>query len=453
MHLRLRLTLLYASLLGGILLLFGVLVYLLVSVLLLEQVDKTLRVTTSQILANSRVSAVGQVEVVTFPSLELTSNVYVQLWDKRGQLRTASPGIRDITQPLAPQSLNAPRPVFDTVHINQTHVRVFTVPLEVDGRPVGVLQAATPLSLVDSVRNTLLSTLMALALVSIFLAALASWLSLRRALAPLETATLTAQQITRADDLSRRVFYEGPPDDEIGALISAFNRSLERLEALFTSQQRFLADISHELRTPLTVIKGSADLIRKFGPDPESLDSIRDEADRLTRMVSELLLIAQAESGKLTLNLGPVEVDSLLLEVFQQMRVLAGEKIHLRLKDLDPLTIAADRDRIKQVLINLVSNAIHYTPAGGEVTLSMERLGENALRLLVSDTGPGIPAADLPHIFERFYRAEKARTRSRASGFGLGLSIAYWIVEAHQGKLEVESQEGAGTTFLITLPL
>lgn len=451
MPLRARLTLLYTSLLGGILLIFGVLVYVLVSALLLDQVDRTLRATAQNIIKNSRVSAVGELDIIRLPSLELTSNVSVQLWDRQGNLRVTSPGIRDLTQPLAKTSMETTLPVFSDNTLQNTHLRVFTVPLEVGERRIGILQAATPLTLADSVRNTLLLTLLGLALISMFLAAVASWVSLGQALSPLETATETAEQITRADDLSRRILYEGPPGDEIGTLIRAFNRSLERLESLFTSQQRFLADVSHELRTPLTVIKGNVDLIRKLGPDAESLDSIRDEADRLTRMVGELLLIAQAESGKLTLNLSSVEVDSLLLEVFQQMRVLAGSKIALQLTDITPLIVPADRDRLKQVLINLVSNAIHYTPEGGQVTLSMSGSAE-AVRIQICDTGPGIPSADLPHIFDRFYRGEKARTRSKTSGFGLGLSIAYWIVEAHKGKLEVESREGQGTTFTISLP-
>lgn len=451
MPLRLRLTLLYTSLLGGILLIFGVLVYVLVSALLLDQVDRTLRATAQNIIKNSRVSAVGELDIIRLPSLELTSNVSVQLWDRAGTLRVTSPGIRELTQPLAKTSMATTLPIFSDNTLQDTHLRVFTVPLEVGERRIGVLQAATPLTLVDSVRATLLLTLLGLALVSMFLAAVASWVSLGQALSPLETATETAEQITHADDLSRRILYEGPPGDEIGTLIRAFNRSLERLESLFTSQQRFLADVSHELRTPLTVIKGNVDLIRKLGPDAESLDSIRDEADRLTRMVGELLLIAQAESGKLTLNLSAVELDSLLLEVFQQMRVLAGSKIALKLTEITPLTIPADRDRLKQVLINLLSNAIHYTPPGGQVTLSMSSAAQ-AVRIQIRDTGPGIPAADLPHIFDRFYRGEKARTRSKSSGFGLGLSIAYWIVEAHKGKLEVESRPGQGTTFTIGLP-
>ena len=198
-------------------------------------------------------------------------------------------------------------------------------------------------------------------------------------------------------------------------LVVSFNPTLERLESLFTAQKRFLADVSHELRTPLTVIKGNVDLMRRMkAADEESLSSIDQEAGRLTRLVGGLLMLAQAESGKLTLNFAPVELDLLLTEVFTEMRVLAGSKVHVHLNDIDQVMVNGDRDRLKQVLLNLVANAILYTPPGGDIFLSISKLGDQA-RIIVRDTGPGIPAEDLPHIFDRFYRAEKSRTRSKTS--------------------------------------
>ncbi len=165
-----------------------------------------------------------------------------------------------------------------------------------------------------------------------------------------------------------------------------------------------------------------------------------------------MLLITQAESGKLTLNMRPVQLDTLVVEVFQEMRVLAGSKVHVHLKEIDQLEVNGDRDRLKQLLLNLSANAIQYTPPGGDVYISLARVGDQA-RMVVRDTGPGIPQEDMPHIFERFYRAEKSRTRSRSGGFGLGLSISQWIVERHNGRIEVESRDGKGTAFVIWLPL
>jgi signal transduction histidine kinase len=248
----------------------------------------------------------------------------------------------------------------------------------------------------------------------------------------------------------------GNESEEVAQLITAFNETLSRLEGLFTSQRRFIADVSHELRTPLTVIKGEVSLMRRIGQvDEESLTSVEGEVDRLTRLVGDLLILAQAESGRLPMDMRPVELDTILLEVFQQMRTLAGDKLQLHIAEIDQVQVTGDRDRLKQVLVNLISNAIQYTPAGGGVTLSLQKNNEQA-RLIVRDTGPGIPAQDLPHIFERFYRGERSRKRaagSQTSGFGLGLSIAYWIVRNHGGSIEVDSHEGQGTTFCIWLPL
>jgi signal transduction histidine kinase len=194
--------------------------------------------------------------------------------------------------------------------------------------------------------------------------------------------------------------------------------------------------------------------MRKLGcTDEESLDSVEEEVDRLTRMVGDLLLLARAESGKLPLNRVEVELDTLLLEVLQQSQVLAQDKLDLRLGEIDQVLVCGDRDRLKQVLINLISNAVKYTPAGGEVIATLSKNGDQA-KVTIQDNGPGIPADELPHIFERFYRIEKSRTRSAdGKGFGLGLSIAYWIIKHHEGEIEVDSVEGEGTIFSIWLPL
>ena len=272
-------------------------------------------------------------------------------------------------------------------------------------------------------------------------------------LAPLATATQIATTITKADDLSRRIPMNVPPETEIGQLISAFNDTLSRLESLFTTQRRFVADVSHELRTPLTVIKGEVGLMKKIREiDEDSLNSIEAEVDRLTRLVGNLLLLAQAESGRLPLDLKPFELDTVMLEVFQQVKTLAGDKVNLQITGIDQVSMIGDRDRIKQVLLNLLGNAIQYTPPGGLVSVSLDRVEERA-RIIVSDTGPGIPVEDLTHIFERFYRGEKSRSRSMGSGFGLGLSIAYWIVRNHGGSIDVSSSVGQGTSFCVWLPL
>jgi signal transduction histidine kinase len=360
-----------------------------------------------------------------------------------------------LNRPLDEAGIDVAIPVSRNIVIdNQTRLRVLSVPLTLSGRSIGVLQTAISLSVVDATQRILLLVLAVGAALSMAAAGLAGWFSTNQALKPLEVVTQTALQITRADDLSRRIPYSGPPDDEVGQLIHAFNQTLERLENLFNTQRRFLADVGHELRTPLTVIKGNIDLIRRMDRvDEESLDGIESEVGRLTRMVGDLLLLAQAESGKLTMARQVVELDTLLLESMQAMKVLARDRLTLKLGEIDQVLVCGDPDRLKQVMVNLISNAIKYTPRDGEVIVGLGK-AETRARLTVSDNGPGIPTEDLPHIFERFYRGEKSRTRSKdGKGFGLGLSIAYWIVRNHGGQIEVSQRQPQGTTFCVWLPL
>ncbi len=454
MSLRSRLTLLYSSLVMGVLLIFGSAVYLLVSILLINHIDDQLEATVNDIINVTWVNPVGDINVVKFPPLDMTANVYVQIWGRNGRLMTSSPSLAQIEESLDAENLRISYPVYHETRFQGVHLRVLNVPLIIEGRTVGTLQAATSLDVVDAAREVLLYIMGVATVIAVLLAALGSWLAVGRALSPLDAIAETTEQINRADDLARRIPYDvSSQKDEIGSLIEAFNQTLERLETLFTSQQRFLADVSHELRTPLTVIKGNVDLMRRMKSlDEESLTSIDQEAGRLTRLVGGLLLLAQAESGSVSLNMKPVELDTLVLEVFQEMKVLAGEKIKLHLTEIDQIQVNGDRDRLKQVLLNLVGNAIQYTPQSGDVFLSLGVVAEQA-RLIIRDTGPGIPAEDLPHIFERFYRAEKSRTRGKTTGFGLGLSIAHWIVDKHGGRIEVDSKDGQGTTFCIWLPL
>jgi signal transduction histidine kinase len=438
---------------GAILLLMGIAVIMIVSILLLNEIDDTLESLQENIVKNIRVDPLDKVSI-NFASTELSSDVYIQVWGMDGELQESF-GRRAHFEntPLDRDSLRITNPIYRTLRSSDYHLRVLSVPLKRGEHVIATLQIASNLEVVDDARAHLMDVLSMIWTAAVLFSGLVVWWTLGQTLKPLKAITETAEQINRADDLSRRIPYHGQDNDEIGNLIGSFNQTLERLEMLFTSQQRLLADVSHELRTPLTVIKGNVDLMRRMKSlDEESLISIDQEAGRLTRLVGGLLLLAQAESGKLALAMKRVELDLLLTEVFQEMRILAGSKVHVHLNEIDQVYVNGDRDRLKQVLINLVANAIQYTPAGGDVYLSLEKIKDQA-RIICRDTGPGIAAEDLPHIFERFYRAEKSRTRGKTTSFGLGLSIANWIVERHGGRIEVNSREGQGTTFAIWLPL
>lgn len=452
MSLTQRLTLLYSLLLGGILLIFGAGVFLLVNTVLLSQVDDRLAAAAEEFIAVASATSLKEVWFTATPA-NVENDIQVQVWGLNDELQDGFGPMGRSGRALDPSNTRTNRPRFREVTHDDRLLRVLSVPLAYGGDQVAVMQVAAPLDSLETARDYLLYVLFVIWIYGVLIVGFALWLTLGRALDPLKSIVETAEQINRADDLSRRIPLQGFEEGEIGSLIQTFNQTLERLEALFTSQQRFLADVSHELRTPLTVIKGNVDLMRRMKQlDPESLASIDQEAGRLTRLVGGVLMLAQAESGNLPLNFQPVGLDLLVTEVFQEMHVIAGGKVRVHLNEIDQLQVNGDRDRLKQVLINLVANAIQYTPQDGDVFLSLSKAGDQA-RIICRDTGPGIPSEDLPHIFERFYRAEKSRTRGKATGFGLGLSITKWIVEHHNGHIEVDSKEGQGTTFAIWLPL
>ena len=298
MSLRARLTLLYTSLVGGILLLFILIVYQFVSVILIDQIDKTLVQTVNELIDLTQLTSSGTVDIQV-EDLDLATNVYIQFWERNGQLRFALPGLTWLQDPLDPLSKQVVEPVYRETYLHDTHFRVLSVPLSIGNRPIGTFQLAASLAIVDITQHNLLVILFAGTLASMGIAAMLVSITTFHFLAPLGNVTRTALQITRADDLSQRIPYAGSAEDEVGQLINAFNKTLSRLENLFNTQKRFIADVGHELRTPLTVIKGNVGLMRKLGcGDEEALSSIDDEVDRLNRMVGDLLLLARAESGK-----------------------------------------------------------------------------------------------------------------------------------------------------------
>ncbi len=457
--LRLRLTLWYSSVLTVVLTLFGLAVYFILVWSLTWQIDQTLKTVGDEIIQASSVSQVLDARVVTIPRLEDrfgASNVFVQVWRLNGELATQSDNLRGFNQPLDGAHLGSASAAWHNVRVTDSHLRVFTTPiLTADGTRFGTLQVGASLQGVDVARTVLLLVLVGGGILAVLLAALIGYASADRALKPLQLITRAALQITRADDLSRRVPVATNPLDEVGRMAMAFNESLERLERLFAAQRRFLADVSHELRTPLTTIRGNVDLLRRMtGGDDESLAAIQSEADRMTRLVGDLLLLAQADAGNLPLAREVVELDTLLLEVEREAKVLAESAgVTVGIGEIDQALVIGDRDRLKQVLLNLLSNAVKFSPAGGRVTLGLGCVGQYA-RVTVSDMGAGIAADELTRIFDRFYRVDKARSRA-LGGAGLGLAIAQHIARLHGGRIEAASEgvAGRGSTFSVWLPL
>ncbi len=289
----------------------------------------------------------------------------------------------------------------------------------------------------------------------LLLASLGGYFLARKSLWPIALMNQQTQRIT-AENLSARLDVANPRD-EVGRLAMTINALLVRLDAAFQEQKRFIADASHELRTPLAVLRGETEvaLQQERGPAEyrESLALIKDEAERLSRIVENLFMLARQPVDAPSMIKEPVRLDGLVADCVRAAQVLAMQK-GLRLTiDGAPraVTVDGDDEMLKRMLLNLLDNAVKYTPPGGRISVALGSQNGEA-RIVVTDTGIGIPVADQPRIFDRFYRVDKARSRA-LGGAGLGLSIARWIVEGHAGSLSVESAVGRGSSFTVELPL
>lgn len=460
MSIRLRLTLWYTGLLAFTLIVFGALVYSGVRGILQANLDDRLAAQTQDVIGLIQaendpfsVMASGRARL---PSIDVFgSQYYIQILQLDGRAVQLSENLRGQRLPLPADliiNLAQGQQRYATVIIEPAvRLRTITAPIVLADRAIGIVQVASSLASVDDALGVVRRALLLGSLLSLLLAAIVGSVLARAALHPIKTITGTARQITETQDLSQRIPVS-VPNDELGRLTATINDMLSRLEEAFDGQQRLVADVSHELRTPLTTIQGNLDLLRRGAVDDpgmraDALRAIGDETARMRRLVNDLLLLAQADSG-LQIQRQPVELDTLLLEVYRQAQVMAGD-VTVRLGAEDQAIVEGDADRLKQLLLNLVVNALKYTLAGGTVTLTLRRsLGW--VQIVVADSGVGIAAEDLPHIFDRFYRADRSRTRS--GGSGLGLSIAQWIAQVHGGRIEVESSVGVGSTFTVWLP-
>ncbi len=456
MPIRIRLTLWYTLLLAAILFTAGILLYWVLKLSLHNQIDENLQDRAQQIVASIRVQAVLDLKTGTVfvPEANVfsTSATFVQVIRTDGSLVSVSSNLSNQRFPfdeeILEENLNG-KATFKTVMIDNTPLRIYSAPIIAGSQVVGAVQVGQSIKSVESTLRQVLIFLTGGTVGALIFAAIGGALLSWTALRPIETINRTATQIVSGQDLKQRL-PAPPTNDEIGRLTNTINAMLERLDNFFQAQVRLSADVSHELRTPLTAIRGNVDLLRRgAASDPEELSEalsvIDSELDRMSRIVADLLLLSQADAG-LSLRMRPVEMDTLLLEVYRQARVIANGVVIL-LGHEDQAIVQGDADRLKQLLINLVTNAIKHTPAGGSVTLSLHREAD-WVRITVADTGRGIAPIDLPHIFDRFYQSSS----NGQKGTGLGLSIAQWIAKAHDGEITVSSEVGQGSVFTLWIP-
>ena len=466
MTIRTKLILWYSGLLTFIIILFGVIVFVFMRWTLISSIDQTLDETANQVISNSRAFPVGEFGSpngvsVQLPPLDVfrASGVYVQVWDVSSdepRFAAASANIADLETPLSPSTLHANVAEFRNISVDDNELRVLTRPVLLPNSDVVIVtvQVAASLQTVNQAVDRLLTIMMLTMGVAIIGSVVVGLLLSNQALKPIDDIIQAAASIAETEDLSTRLTWQGPMD-ELGRLTSVFNHMMTRLEHLFGIQKRFVADVSHELRTPLTAIRGNLELIERYGMDDISMEAISSEVGRMARMVDDLLLLARADYGGVPLDLGPLDLDAVVNEVFREAKAIVharGDKVDVTIGRFEAVRINGNSDRIKQLLLNLVGNAVKFTPEGGTIKLSLSDEGDYAV-MRVSDTGIGIDEASIPHIFDRFFQAESSRANiGLDSGTGLGLSICKWIAESHGGTIKVESELGTGTTFTVAVP-
>ena len=460
---RSRLTAWYVTLLAIILILFSVLLNYFLAKRLHESVDNSLTVSAT-VVATSATMRLGNSPLPGLNQLfeqfmnQGNLNKFYRIYDGSGNVGSRSKNISasqfPLSQPAYADALEG-KNSYETFTVGgQQPIRVITMPILFEGKLINLVQVGTSLEAVqETLRNLKIFLFTAVPSVLILAALFARFMA-RRALKPISRIIDTAREIGQGQELSKRIPVL-KIKDELGQLALTFNEMMNRLENSFAQMRQFSSDASHELRTPLTVLKGQNELILNKQRKPEEyqevISSNLEEINYMSKVLEDLFVLSKSDENQVNIDYKPVDLRALVEEVFKHAEILAEEKnIKIIIAFLEPIEIKGDEVRLRQMVWNVLQNGIKYTQQGGELKISLQNEGDFAL-LTIQDTGIGIPEEDLPLIFNRFYRVDKARTRDEG-GSGLGLSICRQIAEAHKGKIEVESKLGVGTRFKIRLP-
>ena len=457
-HVRSRMTLWYVLVLGFLLLAYagGASLYLFYS--LREQLDNDLSEDVERVEGLLENTPDGMVALDSVHHGEDEANMqrFVEVWSAEGALLYRSPTLEGGALGGPPRSSaesNTQRSPSTVRLADGRRVRMATSIHTVDGRRVLLRVAHSEQGLWQELEEFGSVLLVALPL-ALVLAGLGGFALARKALAPIDAMAHQAERIS-AERLSERLPIENP-EDELGHLARAFNATLARLEAAFDQLRRFTADASHELRTPLTAIRSVGEVALQV---PKSATEYRDvigsmleETDRLTRLVDSLLTLSRADAGHIQVQRTDISLLGLAQEASSLVEVLAEEKQQRISVEGDPtLIVSGDRLILRQALINLIDNAIKYSPAEAEILVRVAAGKDSQLIVEVVDQGPGVRQEHQSRIFDRFYRVDSARSREWG-GAGLGLAIARWAVEIHGGQITLQSVEGRGSTFRVALP-
>lgn len=477
MSIKWRLTAWYTSILAVMLVLFGASIYGFVHFYTYGEVKNRLVEQAGRIINSKNFSLSQELDLYLEPSqaqrLE-DAQLFVQIHNYvSGNSRSSSNmQDRELVFPVPDAGSASGINGFQKMTLSGYSFILYQVPVSLNGKVIGLVQLAAYTGAEDRLLERMKSILFIGGMFTVVLASTFGWFLARKSMEPIEKVIEAANGIQTGNDLSVRIDYKGP-HDEIGGLIGTVNSMLGRMEGFYnnldeaySTQRRFVSDASHELRTPLTTIRGNVDLLKKMWQaeegeassmdqqvirslSMEAVTDIADESERMSRLVNDMLSLARADAGQ-TMAKELLPLEPLVEEVIRRAQFLprSASWIQGDLQMLGAASVNGNKDYLQQMLFIFIENAFKYTPSGS-VTIDAIRSGDQ-IGLRISDTGIGMDRSEVPHIFERFYRADPSR--GVTPGTGLGLSIAKWIIDEHEGSVEVFTRLGEGTTFVIWLP-
>lgn len=458
---RLRLTLWYVVAFGLLLLGFSIFVYTQLAKSLYSRADQSLR-NAAQATANEFASEIDEFHgdslagaAETLKELQLP-NVYTAIFADDRLLTANFPATKSFTFPthLLPTAEAIDKTTVYTVDgFGESGARLAILPIRVSGKTYFVT-ITEPLDDLTGQLEAIKRILYIGLPCTLLIAGFGGFLLARKSLSPVKEMSEQAKRIS-ASNLQQRLTVSSP-QDELGSLAEVFNGLLARLDQSFEKMREFMADASHELRTPLSIIRGEAEVALTQEREPveyrETLAIIQDESTHLSRIVDDLVVLARADAGQQALRWQNIYLNDLVEECCRAMQVLANRKaVTLTQEITEDVAFYGDEDMLRRLVKNLLDNAVKYTQAGGAVFVRLDSDG-SAATIIVEDTGIGIASESIANVFERFYRVDEARSRAEG-GSGLGLAIAKWVAVAHKGDIEVTSQAGQGSKFVVTLPL
>jgi heavy metal sensor kinase len=458
---RFRLTMWYVVILGIILCSFSGFLYFTLSRSLHQYMDAKIK-SIAEFVASSYSSPYAKYglnldRIIEDATGRTPTGKFIQVLDKKGRIGLKSGSLGRFQLPITLEALrNASkgRVTFETNRtIGTSPIRIVTMPIIEGRRITNIVQVASSLEDVERALKTLFLILSITIPSALAVASVGGNFLANRALRPVKEVTNTARAIT-SHNLNKRIRIE-KVKDEIGHLAETFNDMISRLDQSFRNIRQFSADASHELKTPLTVLKGEIEVALRRARTAEEyrkiLSSNLEEINNMTKIVDDLLLLSRADTGEVALTKTRVNLSEFLTEMQIQAQVLATSKsIDVYFHNNQSVSAQVDPLRLKSMMLNLIENGIKYSVPGGRIDITLEKEDSFAI-ITVSDQGIGIPQEALPHIYDRFFRVDKARSR-KEGGSGLGLSICKWIAEAHNGSISARSELGRGSDFIVRIP-